>query len=308
MRFFFPSAALKAAGSATRSPANPTTRGIALMLVAVGLFALMDTTAKYLSTFYPMPGIVWARFASNLALLVAILAVRGELRYIRTTRLGIQALRGLLLGCATMLFFLSLTVLPIAEATAIGFVMPLFIALLAVPLLKEQMELPRLFAVLTGLLGALLIVRPGSALFTPYALLPVAMAAVNALYHILTRKVATVEQPLTSLFYSALVGSVVFAPVIPFAFKAPETAFHWALLAMLGAMATAAHLALIRAYGYAPAALLSPFHYSILIWMMVLGFLVFGDFPDRWSIFGMVVIVLSGLYLANRHRLAAHKT
>jgi drug/metabolite transporter (DMT)-like permease len=128
---------------------------------------------------------------------------------------------------------------------------------------------------------------------------------VNALYHILTRKVATVEQPLTSLFYGALVGSVLFAPVIPFAFKAPEGIFHWTLLALLGVLATASHLALIRAYSYASPAVLSPFHYSILIWMLILGFLVFGDLPDRWSLAGMTVIVLSGLYLTNRQRLAA---
>ncbi len=277
------------------------------MLLAVAIFAVMDTAAKYLSRFYPMPGIVWARYAGNLALLVAILAVRGEWRYMRTARPGIQTLRGILLGCATMLYFVSLTALPIAEAAAIGFVMPLFIALLAVPMLKERMDMPRMLAVLAGLAGALIIVRPGSALFTPYALLPLAMAAVNALYHILTRKIAGVEPPLTSLFFGALVGAVMFAPVVPFAFQAPDNAFHWALLAMLGVLATAGHLALIRSYEHASATVLAPFHYSILIWVMILGWLVFGDFPDQWSLAGMAVIVLSGLYLANRQRFIVHK-
>jgi drug/metabolite transporter (DMT)-like permease len=286
----------------TESLGGRTLRGIALMLVAVGLFALMDTTAKYLAKFYPMPGIVWARFAGNLALLVVILAGRGELRYIRTARPGVQMLRGLLLGCATMLFFLSLTVMPIAEAAAIAFVMPLFIALLAVPMLNEPIKTPRILAVLTGLVGALIIVRPGSALFTPYALLPLGTAAVNAIYHILTRKIASVEPPLTSLFYGAFVGTVMFAPVIPFAFQAPQGALHWALLAILGALATVSHLALIRAYACAPASVLSPFHYSILLWGMLFGLLVFGDFPDHWSLVGMTVIVLSGLYLADRQR------
>lgn len=277
------------------------------MLFAVGIFALMDTSAKYLGRFYPMPGIVWARYAGNLALLLVILAGRNEWGYARTARPGIQTLRGLLLGCATMLFFLSLTVLPIAEAAAIGFAMPLFIALLAVPMLGERMDMPRMLAVLAGLAGALIIVRPGSALFTPYALLPLLMAAVNALYHILTRKIAGVEPPMTSLFYGALVGAVMFAPVVPFAFELPQGALHWALLLALGALATVGHLALIRAYGHAPATVLAPFHYSILIWVMILGFLVFGDFPDHWSLAGMAVIVLSGLYLANRQRFIVHK-
>lgn len=286
---------------------NPAWRGIGLLLVAVAFFAAMDTTAKYLGQFYPMPGVVWARYAMNLAVLLALLAARGELRFVRTARPGIQVLRGLLLGSATMLFFLSLTVLPLAEAASIGFVMPLIVSLLAVPMLGERMDMPRLLAVLVGLAGVLLVMRPGSAVFTPYALLPLAMAVVNAFYQILTRKIAGVEPPMTSLFYGALVGAVMFTPVVPFAFELPRAWTHWALLGMIGVLATVGHLALIRAYESATATLLAPFHYSILVWVLLFGYAVFGDFPDGWSLAGMAVIVLSGLYVANRQRYAVHK-
>jgi len=286
---------------------NPAWRGIGLLLVAVAFFAAMDTTAKYLGQFYPMPGVVWARYAMNLAVLLALLAARGELRFVRTARPGIQVLRGLLLGSATMLFFLSLTVLPLAEAASIGFVMPLIVSLLAVPMLGERMDMPRLLAVLVGLAGVLLVMRPGSAVFTPYALLPLAMAVVNAFYQILTRKIAGVEPPMTSLFYGALVGAVMFTPVVPFAFELPRAWTHWALLGMIGVLATVGHLALIRAYEFATATLLAPFHYSILVWVLLFGYAVFGDFPDGWSLAGMAVIVLSGLYVANRQRYAVHK-
>lgn len=288
-------------------PRPPALRGIALILFAVAIFATMDTTAKYLSRFYPMPGVVWARYAVNLVLLVTLLGLTGRWSLMRTRRPGIQVLRGVLLGCATMLFFLSLTVLPIAAASAIGFVMPLFIALLAVPLLKERLDAPRFVAVLAGLAGALIIVRPGASVFTPYALLPVAMAAVNALYQILTRKVAGVEPPLTSLFYGALVGAVMFAPVVPFQFQAPETGFHWLLLVLLGSLATVGHLALIRAYEFAPATVLAPYQYSVLLWVTISGYLVFGDFPDGWTFAGMAVIVASGLWLANHQRYAVRR-
>ena len=287
----------------TRAPRPPVLRGIALIMFAVAIFATMDTTAKYLSRYYPMPGIVWSRYAGNLVLLVALFGVTGRWRLMRTARPGIQVLRGILLGSATMLFFLSLVKLPIADATAIGFVMPLFIALLAVPMLKERMDAPRMVAILAGLAGALIIVRPGASVFTPYALLPLAMAVVNSLYHILTRRIAGLEPPMTSLFYGALVGAVMFSPVVPFQFQAPETAFHWLLLAMLGGLATIGHLALIRAYDYGPATVLAPYQYSILVWVMLYGYLIFGDFPDRWSIVGMAIIVAAGLYLANRQRL-----
>jgi drug/metabolite transporter (DMT)-like permease len=289
------------------APSNPALRGIALILVAVAIFAAMDTTAKYLSKFYPVPGIVWMRYAVNLAVLCALLAARGELRYMRTARPGIQVMRGLLLGLATMLFFLAISVMPLAEAAAIGFVMPLVVAILAVPMLRERMDMPRLLAALVGLAGALIIVRPGSAIFTPFALLPLVMAVFNALYHILTRKVAGLEPPLTSLFYGALVGAVMFAPAVPFAFALPQGALHWSLFLMLGVLASIGHFILIRAYEQAPATLLAPFHYSVLFWVLLSGYLLFGDFPDGWSIAGMVIIVMSGLYLANRQRYVVHK-
>lgn len=282
-------------------------RGILLMVAAVGIFALMDTTAKYLARWYPVPGIVWARYAANLVILLAFLAARGELKSFRTARPGIQVARGLLLGGATFLYFTSLTVLPLAEAAAIGFVMPLFVAALAVPMLKERLDMPRLLAVLVGLAGALVIVRPGSAIFTFYALLPLAMALCNALYQILTRQISGIEPPLTSLLYGALIGAVMFAPVLPFAWVTPTSAWHWALLAVLGLLASIGHLALIRAYDYVGPTALAPFFYTQLVWVMLLGWLVFGDFPDGWSLAGMGIIVGSGLYLVNRQRLAVRR-
>jgi drug/metabolite transporter (DMT)-like permease len=287
--------------------ANPALRGIVLILIAVAIFAAMDTTAKYLSRFYPVPGIVWMRYAVNLAVLCGLLAARGEMRYMRTSRPGIQVMRGMLLGLATMLFFFAISVMPLAEAAAVGFVMPLVVAILAVPMLRERMDMARLLAALVGLAGALIIVRPGSAVFTPYALLPLAMAVFNALYHILTRKVAGLEPPLTSLFYGALVGAVMFAPAVPLAFELPQGPLHWSLFLMLGVLASIGHFILIRAYELAPATLLAPFHYSVLVWVMLSGYLLFGDFPDAWSLAGMAIIVMSGLYLANRQRYVVHK-
>ena len=282
-------------------------RGIFLMVAAVGVFVLMDTTAKYLSRWYPVPAIVWARFAANLAILLAFLAARGELRRLRTARPGIQLARGLLLAGATLLYFTSLSVLPLAEAAAIAFVMPLFVAALAVPLLGERLDGARLAAILVGLLGALLIVRPGSGVFTLYALLPMAMASCNALYQILTRKVAGLEHPLTSLAWGAIVGAVLMSVVAPFVWQAPQQPSHWALFGIIGLLASVGHYLLIRAFDYASATLLAPFSYSGLIWAMLLGLAVFGDFPDAWSLGGMAVIVASGLFLAGRHRLTMHR-
>jgi drug/metabolite transporter (DMT)-like permease len=277
------------------------------MVSAIGVFVLMDSTAKYLSQWYPVPGIVWARYLINLAILLAWFTVRGELKRIRPVRPGIQLARGLLLAGATFLYFTSLKVLPLADAAAIGFVLPLFVAVLAVPMLGERLDLSRTVAILAGLLGALLIVRPGSSVFTWYALLPVAMAVCNALYQILTRKVAGIEHPLTSLVWGAIVGSVLLSLVAPFNWKAPETAWHWTLLGVIGLLASIGHYLLIRAYDYAGATLLAPYSYTMIVWAVLLGYLLFGNLPDGWSVAGMAVIVFSGLFLAGRQRLAVRR-
>src|SRR5258706_2188378 len=278
------------------------------MVAAVGFFVSMDTIAKYLSRWYPVPLIVWARYVANLAVLLAFLAARGELRLLRTARPGLQFARGVLLASATLLFFASLSVLPLADANAIGFAMPLFVAALAVPMVGERLEVPRLIAILAGLAGALIIVRPGSELFTPYALLPLGMAVCNALYQILTRKLAGVEPPLTSLVWGAIVGAVLLSAAAPFVWVSPQAAFHGALIVAIGVLASVGHFLLVKAYEFAGASLLAPFTYTALVWAMLSGWLVFGDLPDGTSLVGMGVIVLSGLYLANRQRLTMHRS
>jgi len=278
------------------------------MVFAVGCFALMDTIAKYLSQWYPVPVIVWARYALNLVVLAVFLAATGRVDVWRARRPGIQMLRGLLLATATLVFFTSVSLMPIAEAAAIGFVLPLFVAILAVPILKERLDMPRLLAIVVGLAGALVIVRPGSEVFTWVALLPVVMALCNALYQILTRMVSGVDRPYTSLFYGALVGAVLISLLVPFYWRTPEGWWHWTLLLVVGVLATIGHLALIRAYETATAGLLAPFVYSQLVWVILLGWLVFGDFPDGWSILGMAIIVGSGLYIVNRQRLTGKRT
>jgi drug/metabolite transporter (DMT)-like permease len=282
-------------------------RGILLMVAAVGMFVLMDTTAKYLSRWYPVPLIVWARYAANLVVLLAFLAASGQFARLRSARPGLQLARGVLLVLATLLFFTSLSVLPLADANAIGFAMPLFVAALAVPMLGERLEMPRLIAILVGLAGALVIVRPGSELFTPYALLPLGMAVCNALYQILTRKVAGVEHPLTSLVWGAIVGAVVMSLAAPFVWAPPQAAWHGALIVVIGVLASVGHFLLIRAYEHASASLLALYTYSALVWAMLMGWLVFGDFPDGASLAGMGIIVASGLYLANRQRYAVRR-
>jgi drug/metabolite transporter (DMT)-like permease len=277
------------------------------VFLAVGIFTVMDSGAKYLTRFYPVPAIVWARFVASLLVLLLFLAARGQLRLVRTSRPRLQFARGLLLAGATVFFFSSLKVLPLAEASAIGFIMPLFLALLAVPMLGERMDGARLAAVIAGFAGVLLVIRPGSAAFTPYALLPICMAVCNALYQILTRRVAGVEPALTSLVWGSIVGTVLFSFVSPFYWVMPTNPWHWVLIGLLGVLATVGHFTLIKAYDYASASGLAPFFYTQFVWILLVGWLVFGEFPDGWSLAGIGVIAAAGLFVVGRHRLTVRR-
>ena len=175
------------------------------------------------------------------------------------------------------------------------------------PALRGILLMVSAIGIFVGMAGALMIVRPGSTVFTAYSLLPVAMAVCNALYQILTRKVAGLEHPLTSLVWGAIVGAVLFSAVAPFAWETPQTAFHWALLGVIGLFASIGHYLLIRAYDYANATLLAPYTYTAMVWAIGLGSAVFGHLPDRWSVGGMAVIVASGLFLAARQRLTVRR-
>jgi drug/metabolite transporter (DMT)-like permease len=278
------------------SRARPhTLRGILMIMTAVAMFTVMDSIAKYLSRFYPVPGIVWARYAFHLLFVVMILGPRMKFGLARTRHLGLQIVRGIVLAASSMLFFSALKFMPMAEASSISFIAPMLVTLLAVFLLKEKVEPARWVAVAAGFIGVLIIIRPGSGVFSWVAVLPLATAACFASYQILTRKLAGVDNPYTSLFYSGLIGTVMLAVVLPFQWTTPTTILHALLLPAIGFIGGLSHLILIRAYDQASVSTLAPFSYTQLIWVIVVGYAVFGDFHDQWSLIGIAVIMAGGV-------------
>jgi drug/metabolite transporter (DMT)-like permease len=203
-----------------------------------------------------------------------------------------------------MLFFSALKFMPMAEASSISFVAPMLVTLLGVLLLKEKVEPARWVAVAAGFVGVVIIIRPGSGVFSWVAALPLATAACFASYQILTRKLAGVDNPYTSLFYSGLMGTVMLAAILPFEWTMPTTIMHALLLPAIGFIGGLSHLILIRAYDQASVSNLAPFSYTQLIWVIVAGYVVFGDFPDRWSLIGIAVIMASGIYIATHQQLS----
>ncbi|MCC6609114.1 MAG: DMT family transporter [Burkholderiales bacterium] len=277
-------------------------RGILLIVTAVSIFAIMDTTAKYLSQTYPVPAIVWYRYCFQALFMLVVLGPRMKLDLVRTRRPGLQVTRAAVLALSTLIYFSALSLMPIAEAAAITYLAPLLLTAFSVLLLRERVSPATWVAVATGFVGVLIIIRPGGEVFRPAALLPLATAFCFATYQLMTRQLAGIDSSLATLFYSALVGAMLLSFVVPFYWLAPQSLFHGLLLAMLGILGSVGHFVLIRAFGHAPASVLAPFVYAQLVSVLILGYLVFGDFPDRWTLLGMGIIVASGAFVASRGR------
>lgn len=277
-------------------------RGILLMMLAGFLFVVMDTTAKYLSEVYPVAQIVWARYIFHLLTLPLLIGGGSWLAVARTTRPGLQILRSLFLLGSTFFFFLAVKYIPLATATAIGFVGPLLVTALSVPLLKEKVGARRWAAVIFGFGAVLVIIRPGAEILHWAVFLPLLVAVCFAFYQITTRILSKTDDSLTTLFYSATAGAVAMTLILPFQdWRWPDAA-GWALMAFLGLIGSLGHFMMIRAFALGPASSLAPFSYLNLVWATLLGLVVFGDLPDRWTVLGAVMLAGSGIYVLYRER------
>lgn len=271
------------------------------MLLTMLLFVSMDTAAKQLTQSYPVLQVVWARYLFH-ALLLALYLNRRIPGLMRTQRLGIQLFRSLLLLITTLLFFTGISLIPLADASAIMFVAPIIVTALSMPLLKERVGPRRWAGIVIGFIGALIIIRPGGDTLQLAALLPFGAACCYAIYQIITRSLSHSDPPLTTLAYTALVGAVVMCLAVPFDWRTPDTT-GWLLMILVGFLGGVSQFTLIKAFQAAPAATVTPFSYSSLVWATLFGFLVFGDLPDRWTIVGAIVIAASGLYIFHRENL-----
>ncbi len=275
--------------------------GIGLICGAVGTFACLDTTAKYLGREIAVMQIVWARYTFAFLLTLPISNPLRRPGLLRTGRPILQIGRATLLLGSTMLNFFALRYLQLDQVLAIAFSTPFLVAALSGPVLGEWVGPRRWAAIAVGMFGVLVVTRPGFGEFHPAALLAMLSACCYALYFLSTRVLSRTDSNETTLFYSNAVGAVLMLPVIPFVWMAP-TLGQFALLVMAGALASFGHYLLIVAHRHAPPSLLSPFIYTQLVWVVVLGYVVFGDVPDSWTLFGASIVVGSGLYILHRER------
>jgi len=270
--------------------------GVLLILASCLTLATHDGLSKYLTQLYPVFLIIWGRYLAQSTLMFALFTPRMGRRVFHTLRLKLQICRGLSLVCVSMLFISGLSYIPLAEATAVIFLTPLLVTI-ASALLGEQVSRAQWLAVGCGLIGVMIIVRPGGALFTPAILLPLGAALSFTVYQLITRRLSATDHPVTSNFITSVVGSLVLSVLVIFNWQTPT--LHDALLmAALGAMAMSGHLLLTNAFRFASAAALAPFTYSQIIFAGVVGLIAFGHTPDLGAIVGMAIIIASGLVMA----------
>jgi drug/metabolite transporter (DMT)-like permease len=276
-------------------------KGIALILASTVFLGASDVTAKYLSATMPSVEIAWIRFLT-FALIMSPAMFRGSpLFALRTERLGLQLMRGAALVGSSLFFISGLRYLPIAEASATGFVAPLFVTALSIVFLSEKVGLRRWLATAVGLMGVLIILRPGTSAFHAAAFFPLVSAVAWACTLILTRMMSGREHVLTTMTYSSIAGLCILSVLVPFVWVTP-TWHDIAFGVFIGVASTAGQWIVVLAFRYADASVLAPFSYTQLLWVSILGFLVFGEVPDVWTVTGAVFIVGSGLYTAHRER------
>jgi len=266
------------------------------------LIVTTDAVAKYLgSQGINVLQVVWARFAFQLLFIVAIRPKSEIRRMLATSRPGLHVVRALIILGITIMFFLAVRLMPLAEATTLSLMSPLFITALSVPILGEYVGRRRWIAVIFGFIGVIVMIRPGTGIFQWAALLPLSTALFAAIYHITTRILHRIDNPLITLNYTATLNTVLASAALPFVWMSPS-ALGWLLLASLGVLGTCAHFLLIRAFSMASPSVVSPFIYTQLVTSMFLGIVVFGEVPDIWTLSGAGIIAGCGIYVLYSER------
>ena len=281
-------------------------RGITLLLVSSIFLGTSDATSKYLSTTLPSIEIAWIRFLVFALIMIPAMVPGSPFFALRTQRPMLQVTRGMALLGSSLLFISGLRFLPIAEASATSFVSPLFVTALSIFFLGEKVGLRRWLATAVGLLGVLIVLRPGTSAFHPAAFFPVVSAFAWACTLILTRKMSGQERTVVTMTYSSIVGFAVLCALVPVVWVTPT--WHDILLGLIiGVASTAGQWIVVLAFRYADASVLAPFSYIQLLWVTLLGFVIFGEVPDVWTVVGAAFIVASGLYTAHRERVRHSK-
>lgn len=292
-----------------------TLRGILFLLGSGVVFTLLDSLAKETALFLPVLQVAWGRYVFHFLFLPfygdrpfarASWSAAGWRRIFATRHLALQILRSVLLLAATLFFFGALHYVPLADAGAVAFLEPLLITALGHFFMKEKVGLRRWAAVVVGLIGVMVVIRPGFGMAHWGVLLALGSAACGSVYATLTRTVSREDSAATSLAYSGLAGVVGLSLAMPFVWQPVDGAL-WLMFFGLGISGGLGHFLMIKAFALAPGGTLAPFIYVQILWMVLVGWLWFGDWPVASTWVGIALIVGSGLYALHRERVRARE-
>ena len=282
--------------------------GIGIVSGAVLCFSILDTGAKWLVQSLPLLQVVFLRFLGHTVFAAAVMVPRSRLELLRTRRPWLQFLRAMMLPCLTAMNFWALQYLQLAETGSIMFLAPIVVAVLGVRFLGERLDRGRWIAIVVGFVGVMIILQPGSRGFHPAMLVSLLQTTMYACFILLTRYLASVDRPESTNFLSALGSTIVIAPFALLVWQMPASALEWIVVAVTGITGGLGHYMLALAHRFAPASTLSPFIYQQIFYMILLGYLVFGDVPRPAVVAGAAIVVASGLYLLLRERTASGTT
>ncbi len=289
-------------------------RGILFLLGSGLVFTILDSLAKEASAYIPVLQVAWGRYVFHVVFLPlysdrgagGIAAPSRLARMFVTRHPWLQLLRSLLLLGATLFFFGAVSYVPLAEAQAVSFIEPLLITAIAHFFLAECVGLRRWLAIAVGFLGVLIVIRPGFGMLHWGMLLSLGSAACGSVYVTLTRIVSRNDNPGTSLAYAGLAGFVGLTLAMPFVWQ-PASGYVWMLFFALGVSGGLGHYLMIKAFAAAPGGVLAPFIYVQMVWMVIVGWLWFSDWPAATTWVGIALIVGSGLYALHRERVRSRE-
>ena len=286
------------------------TLAIVMVLAIMFAFAVMDGLTKILSQTLPIPQILWVRNIVFAGLSMTMLHAECRARnwslksLARSQRPLLQFSRALLLIVESAIFMLAFKLMPIGDVHAVAAVAPLLVVALSVPLLGEKVGPRRWLAVLVGFAGVLLIIRPGFAKIEPPVLIALLGASMWGAYQVMVRMCSRVDRSETTTLWTALVGLGATTCFGPFVWVWP-TMQGWLMLGAIAVLGSVAHTTFIRALGMTQPSLLQPYNYTLFVWAVLVGYLFFGDIPDRWTLTGAAIIIASGVYVWHRERVRA---
>ena len=273
--------------------------GIIFGILAYFCFSILDATQKTLILYHSVFQLLLVKYFFVLFLSLIESKRKNNISFYKSKSIKLQIFRSLLSVIESGCFVLSFKYLSLADAHSVGSLAPVIVVALSAIFLKEKVSTKIWIAIFIGFIGVLIILRPTSSIFDPKALLPLLAAFVLGLYQVVTKKVSEHDTTETSLFYTSIIGIFIMS-LLASNFWNPVSSSSYILFFIIGIFFSLGVYLQIIALSMARASIIQPFHYTLIFWAIILGYIFYNDIPDLFTIVGAVIITLSGIFVLNQ--------